>query len=100
MGSIALLGTPFVGMFSEGNPDSWGENPVLAFIGLWALASLACLVAGWKVFYGREWARFLAIGLYLTLAAAFSSVLPLMLINLAFAGVLVFRWRASPRQPS
>jgi hypothetical protein len=75
-----------------------------------AAVSLVCLVAGVGVFRGRAWARFLAIGLYTVGALSLTSVLPLMLIPLAFAGtgILVFAWgprsgggdTPAPKQPS
>lgn len=98
VGSLGLLEVPAILMFSEGIPDSFANYPG-AFIGLVVAASLACIVAGRGVFYGREWARVLAIGLYLMLAASMIPLLPLVLMFLALAGVLVFGWRAS-RKPA
>lgn len=89
IGSFGLLGTPMVLMFSEGIPDSWA-NIQGAYLGLWAAASLACIVIGNGIFQGREWARFLAIGFCAVLWLSTALAPPFLLIDLALAAVLVF----------
>jgi hypothetical protein len=92
VGSFGLLGVPIVAMFSGGIPDSWRNNET-AYIGLWAVVSVAFIVAGIGASRGRRWARFLGIGLYILSGLSLTSAPPLMLIPLAFAGVLLFGWQ-------
>ena len=90
-GILVLLAVPMAAMFSEGIPESMRSNPAPLFISMAALG-VAAIVVGVGVLRGREWARLLAMGLFV-LGGILSGTVVSMAIGAGLALVLAARWR-------
>jgi hypothetical protein len=90
-GILLLLAIPMAAMFSEGIPESMRSNPAPYFLSIAALG-VGAIVIGVGVLRGREWARLLAMGLFV-LGGIGSGTVVSMAIGAGLALLLATRWR-------